>query len=82
MTDKVELRVYCQEDVDMTAQEFEVELDYEIVDISGVVSMDVDRLFESKPFEAIVTVEFDETVTTEEEIKFAVSSLSAVHNAK
>lgn len=82
MSKNMSLRVYADEDTDLGAKGFMSELDYEIVDVTGVLTAEIEKVFDSRPFEAIVEIEYDETVTNEEQLRMNVASFAFVHNAQ
>lgn len=93
MANPVTLRVHYKEDVDYTSiaqnksmsaveNRIEAELTKELEALEGVTSVSVDTIHAgAEPYQAEVTVEFDESTTSSDTVEYEVSTISFVHNA-
>lgn len=82
MANPTSVRVYCNEDTELTADEFGSEIEFEVSEMDAVLSVEVERVFENTPFEAALEVDYDETVASREEVVYDISTLDFVHNAQ
>lgn len=82
MSNPANMRVYYDEDINgMTQDEISSQLEAEISEIEGIMSVDVERVFQSRPYEAVVVVEFDGMKTFGAEVQQKVSLLEFLDKA-
>lgn len=82
MSNPANLRVYYDEDIDsLDEDDITEQLENEISGINGVTEVNVENVFTSRPYEAVVEVYFDEVDISSSELEQEVSSFSFLHNA-
>lgn len=74
MSNPTEMRVYYDEDISgMSEDEIESQLNQDINEVEGIISAEVTQVFTSRPYEAIVRVNFDGMETSGPEVQQEVS---------
>lgn len=74
--------LYYDEDLSRTESEITEKIESSINSFSDIDSVDFEKILLVRPYEVVVTITYENTKTSPEEIQLQLSQLEFLHNAR